>query len=106
VAVPGARVRGLHLALPGPGPDGPTLEIFEYEPPESADPPVANRPGFGHIAFSVQDVEGMHRRVISAGGKALGKIVSKSIAGSGVITFAYLRDPEGNILELQRWTEA
>lgn len=106
VAVPGARVRGIHLTLPGSAPDGPTLEIFEYEPLESVEPPTANRSGFGHIAFAVEDVGRMHRRVIDAGGKALGKIVSKSLAGSGVITFAYLRDPEGNILEIQRWTAA
>ncbi|MBU0595517.1 VOC family protein, partial [Candidatus Bipolaricaulota bacterium] len=31
VAVPGARVRGIHLAFPSGRPDGPTLEIFEYE---------------------------------------------------------------------------
>jgi catechol-2,3-dioxygenase len=25
------------------------------------------------------------------------------VAGAGTITFVYLTDPEGNILELQRW---
>jgi len=106
VAIPGARVRGIHLALPGSGPEGLTLEIFEYEPNESADPPAANRPGFGHVAFSVEDVEAMHQQVLDAGGSALGEIVTKSIPGEGSITFAYLRDPEGNILEIQHWTPA
>ena len=29
-AIPGAELRGEHLRLPGHGPEGPTLEIFNY----------------------------------------------------------------------------
>ena len=28
--VPGAKIRGIHLRLPGYGDNGPTLEIFQY----------------------------------------------------------------------------
>jgi len=54
--VPGVRIRGIHLRLPGHGKKGPTLEIFEYEP--SVERPVSapNRPGFGHVAFAVDQV--------------------------------------------------
>ena len=54
--VPNAVLRGVHLRLPGLGPDGPTIEIYEYEPSLDALPTAANRPGFGHIAFVVPDV--------------------------------------------------
>src|SRR5947209_4224809 len=54
--VPGAELRGVHLRLPGCGADGPTLEIFTYSALAEGQPPAANRPGFGHIAFAVPDV--------------------------------------------------
>jgi predicted enzyme related to lactoylglutathione lyase len=103
-AVPGAEIRGVHLRLPGYGRDGPTLEIFEYsnqrEPHESA----INRPGLAHIAFAVDDVEAARDAVIAAGGGIVGQIVSVDIPRVGEITFVYATDPEGNILELQRWS--
>jgi hypothetical protein len=34
----------------------------------------------------------------------LGEIVSVEVAGAGWITFAYATDPEGNLIELQRWS--
>jgi hypothetical protein len=33
----------------------------------------------------------------------LGDVVSVEIAGAGRIIFAYVTDPEGNLIELQRW---
>ena len=100
--VPGARITGAHFRLPGAGPAGPTLEIFQYHPPEDAAPPPANRVGFGHIAFAVEDVDAARTAVIAAGGQAVGTIESVVIAGAGRITWTYVRDPEGNLVELQK----
>lgn len=50
--VPDAALRGVHLRLPGHGPSGPTLEIYEYTTELPALPPAANRPGFGHTSRS------------------------------------------------------
>ena len=100
--IPGARVTGAHYRMPGAGASGPTLEIFQYEPAEDAPPPPANRVGFGHIAFVVPDVDAARAAVIAAGGQAVGTIESVDIAGAGRITWTYVRDPEGNIVELQR----
>ena len=101
--VPDAHIQGIHLRLPGYGDQGPTLEIFQYnhqqEPPGTA----VNRPGFGHIAFAVDDVENTQNAVLAAGGSAVGEIVSLDIPGAGQITFAYVTDSEGNIIELQQW---
>ena len=103
VGIAGAHIRGVHLRLPGYGDKGPTLEVFQYEPEMKGFPAAANRPGFGHIAFSVDDVESTRAAVLAAGGGELGKIVSVEVAGAGNITFAYLTDPEGNIIEVQCW---
>jgi catechol 2,3-dioxygenase-like lactoylglutathione lyase family enzyme len=99
--VRGARITGAHYRMPGGGPSGPTLEIFQYHPPEDAPPPPANRVGFTHIAFAVADVEAARNAVIAAGGQAVGTVESIEIAGAGRITWTYVRDPEGNLIELQ-----
>jgi predicted enzyme related to lactoylglutathione lyase len=100
-----AHIRGIHLRLPGHGDRGPTMEVFQYDSEEEGLAPAANRPGFGHIAFAVDDVEATRQAVLAAGGGELGKVVSVEVAGAGAISFAYLTDPEGNIVEVQRWEE-
>jgi catechol 2,3-dioxygenase-like lactoylglutathione lyase family enzyme len=101
--VPGAHIRGIHLRLPGYGEGGPTIEIFEYDPLAERTAAVPNRPGWGHIAFSVADVPAAREAVLAAGGGVVGDTISVEVAGAGPITFAYVTDPEGNIIELQRW---
>lgn len=100
-AVPGAHLRGIHLRLPGAG--GPTLEIFQYDASPDALPPQANDAGFTHIAFRVEDLEKAVAEVLQAGGDRVGALVSREVPGVGTLSFAYVRDPEGNIVELQRW---
>jgi predicted enzyme related to lactoylglutathione lyase/NTP pyrophosphatase (non-canonical NTP hydrolase) len=103
VSIPDVHIRGMHLRLPGYGDAAPTLEIFQYSPDLPHPTPTANRPGFGHIAFAVDDVEAAREAVLAAGGSDLGKIIQREIPGAGHIAFVYMADPEGNILELQRW---
>lgn len=100
--VPGARIDGVHLRLPGGGKNGPTLELFQYAVPERVPLPVANRLGFGHIAFQVDDVAAIRAAVVEGGGSMVGTIETVMIEGVGTITWTYVRDPEGNIIELQR----
>jgi len=97
----GARIQGVHLRLPGFGDEGPTLEVFQYAQVTDAPVPVANRVGFGHIAFAVDDVNTARKAVLAAGGGALGTVEVLTIPGAGKITWTYTRDPEGNIIELQ-----
>ena len=101
--VASAHLRGQHLRLPGHGADGPTLEIFQYDEVAPQDLPVANRAGFGHLAFGVDDVEVSLRAMIAAGGSAHGEVVRRQVEGVGELTFTYARDPEGNLIELQSW---
>jgi predicted enzyme related to lactoylglutathione lyase len=102
--VPGAEICGMHLRLPGYGDEGPTLEIYQYNHHEERPETAANRPGFGHIAFAVDDVDAAREAVIMAGGGTLGEVSSLEVPGAGRVTFVYLTDPEGNIIELQRWS--
>jgi predicted enzyme related to lactoylglutathione lyase len=101
--VPGARVRGIHLRFPGFADDGPTLEIFQYNEFVEAVAPPVNKVGFAHIAFAVDDVNAARDAVLAAGGSAVGTIEVVVIPEKGRITWTYVRDPEGNIIELQRW---
>lgn len=102
--VPGAALQGIHLRLPGYVENGPTLEILQYSVFEQNDEPLANRKGYGHIAFHVDDVTAVRDEVLKHGGAELGQIVEADLPGVGHLTFVYLTDPEGNILEIQNWS--
>ena len=99
-----AHLTGIHLRLPGLGDHGPTLEIYNYEALESRPATAVNRPGFAHIAFAVDDVAAARDEVLAAGGKAIGEVVTLQIATGAKVTWCYLSDPEGNIIELQSWS--
>ena len=103
-AVPDAHLTGVHLRLPGYGEDGPTLEIFSYDEFVERGMPEANQCGFAHIAFAVDDVDQALEAVIAAGGGAVGSIASTKVDAVGLLRVVYARDPEGNIVELQKWS--
>jgi predicted enzyme related to lactoylglutathione lyase len=102
--VRGATVRGVHLRLPGHGTDGPTLEIYSYSIEAGGPRPAVNRPGFAHIAFQVDSVDEARREVLAAGGRAIGEIVTLTTSAGARVTWCYVTDPEGNIIELQSWS--
>lgn len=101
--IPGARFSGAHLRLPGHGESGPTLEIFQYSKNEPRPKTVANREGISHLAFEVDDVKQGMADVLNHGGSKIGDFTSSEIEGVGLLTFVYMADPEGNIIELQAW---
>ena len=101
--LPQAHIRGIHLVLPGWGNDGPTLEIFQYDANLANPVKRVHSEGFGHIAFAVDDVDGCLARVMAHGGSSLGQVVKSQVDGVGQLHVVYARDPEGNIIEIQRW---
>jgi glyoxylase I family protein len=104
--VPGAALHGAHLRLPGHGDAGPTLEIYEYDRAEDrCGPTAANRLGLAHLAFAVDDVSTARQRVLAGGGRAVGEIVTLTSADGRRVTWCYVTDPEGNIVELQSWRQ-
>lgn len=102
--VSGASLRGVHLRLPGCVPDGPTLEIFQYGENLPALARAVNRPGYGHIAFAVDDVPEARREVLAAGGSAVGDVVTLRTSEGAEVCWCYVTDIEGNIVELQSWS--
>ncbi|TFH09725.1 MAG: VOC family protein [Candidatus Atribacteria bacterium] len=97
-----AHIKGVHLRLPGYGDSGPTLEIFQYDDMPKRPSICPNTPGFTHIAFAVEDVAAIAQSILQHGGSIIGDLTVLEIPGAGVLTFQYLADPEGNILEVQR----
>ncbi|MBI5443252.1 MAG: VOC family protein [Deltaproteobacteria bacterium] len=102
--VPAPHIRGVHLQLPGHDEGGPTLEIFQYEPSAARPEIRANTPGFCHIAFAVADPAEAAERVFAEGGSPVGELTVREVPGIGTLTVWYVADPEGNIIELQKWS--
>ncbi|MCK5076007.1 MAG: VOC family protein [Calditrichia bacterium] len=98
-----ARIKGVHLLLPGYETGGPTLEIFEYNHGVSDPHKRINQSGFTHIAFAVENVNDTLQQILAHGGSKVGEVVTAEVAGAGSITVVYAKDPEGNIIELQKW---
>jgi catechol 2,3-dioxygenase-like lactoylglutathione lyase family enzyme len=100
-----AHLTGVHMRLPGYQEAGPTLEIFSYDVLERRASTVINRPGFGHVAFSVDDVGSAREEVLRAGGRPVGDIVTLQTSDGRKVTWCYVTDPEDNLIELQSWSE-
>jgi glyoxylase I family protein len=100
--ITGARLDGVHLRLPG-SETGPTLEVFTYSTAVERMPPRVDRPGFGHIAFEVDSVGDARGEVLREGGSAVGEVVTLATADGRRVTWCYVADPEGNVIELQSW---
>jgi catechol 2,3-dioxygenase-like lactoylglutathione lyase family enzyme len=103
--VPDAALRGVHLRLPGLGPTGPTIEIYQYASMPDGLSPQMNRPGFQHLAFVVPSVADAREVVLAEGGGAIGTVVTLETADGRFVTWTYVTDPEGNGIELQSWSD-
>ena len=51
----------------------------------------------------MDDVAAAAQLVLECGGGRVGDVTSAEIPGVGGLTFVYVADPEGNIVELQAW---
>ncbi len=98
------EIKGIHLQLPGYQ-NGPTLEIFSYNIFNLNEGKSINKPGFGHIAFLVDDVDKILEKLLLNGGKKYGEKIKTKIEGVGVLTVIYTTDPEENIIEIQHWSK-
>ncbi len=91
-------IRGAMLRLPGGG----RLELFQR--PGAAAGPTPATPiealatrGYGHVAVATPDIELLYERALAAG--ATGRTSPRPSPEPGV-RFAFLADPEGNLVEL------
>jgi predicted enzyme related to lactoylglutathione lyase len=62
-----------------------------------------DRPGLAHLAFAVDDVPAAREAVLAEGGSTVGEVVTLTTATGSRVTWCYVTDPEGNIVELQSW---
>jgi catechol 2,3-dioxygenase-like lactoylglutathione lyase family enzyme len=101
--LPDPRVEVVMVSLPD-GTD--TLEIVQFHAPSSdagrdAEPAPANRFGIRHIAYLVEGLNAVLARMAQAGWNPVGEVVNYE----DQFLLAYLRGPEGIIVELaQRLT--
>jgi catechol 2,3-dioxygenase-like lactoylglutathione lyase family enzyme len=102
--ISGAHLTGAHLRLPGNGPSGPTLEIYQYETVQPGGETRVDRAGWGHVAFQVPDVAAALDEVVAAGGARFGKVVTLTTGDGRHVTWCYATDPDGNLIELQAWS--
>ena len=75
------------------------LELFKFQRPKSTARPaselLASDQGIRHLCFYTDDLEADYNRLLSLGATSLGAPQKQQ-----GIAAVYLRDPEGNILEL------
>lgn len=86
-----ARVRMGFLRAPG----GSVIELFEFEPKAEAGPLAWNAPGFTHAALDVSGLPSWMRHL-----KERGVDFVTPAQKTGNVDWAFLRDPDGNLLEL------
>lgn len=96
-SIPATDVRGAVLRHPS----GARIELF-HDPESVATPPgdpvgSARRRGWFQVAFRVRDLDAAYDRAINAGGDA---VRPPFLAPDGRSTVAFLRDPDGNLIEL------
>jgi len=102
LGVPDADVALTVLRLPGRGGHGPVLELYSVEGDIPGDWHL--QPGQGQLAFEVEDLESAMGRVGGAGASKLGDLVEWESPSGTAARFVYMRDPEGNVIDL--WSKA
>ncbi|MCV0428046.1 MAG: VOC family protein [Roseibium sp.] len=95
----GVDIYSVWLSMPGV--EGPFLELLQYDQIHERLLPKVNEPGYGHLSFEVADIQSAIASILEAGGQQLGEITNFGTTSIPVLLI-YMRDPEGNILELEQ----
>lgn len=94
--VRGARIRVAHLYG-----HGHHMEFIEYRDGSRENATaMPDRPGTGHVCLEVDDIDSAWRALHAAGATALGEITEIGDPGMRPCKAAYIRDPNGIIIEL------
>lgn len=102
--LPGASGRSTRLAAGG---DEVLFDIMEMTSDHGpATPPSIARVGTGHVAFEVEDLDGMLEHVRAAGGRPFSEPVRFDLNDGGAVVVCFLRDPDGNIVELSETVDS
>lgn len=93
-----SEIYSIWLTLPGV--EGPFLEIHEYSETRDRPWPAVNQPGYGHLAFEVDDIRAVRDAIIRDGGQDQGELIELGPFDASFRAM-YMRDPEGNVIELE-----
>lgn len=96
--LPQATIRSIWLNFPGV--EHPFLELHQYRQTLERGLPQVNEPGYGHLCFQTPDIQDAVRRTLRFGGALQGEITDIGAPDHPCLA-VYLRDPEGNLLELE-----
>jgi|WetSurMetagenome_2_1015567.scaffolds.fasta_scaffold447624_2 glyoxylase I family protein len=105
IGIPGASARCVHLSIPGSTVE---IELFQFFSPPHAksDLPEINDTGLRHIALVVDDIYSAVAEIRAKGGVVHADPVRferpEMLNG---FRFVYVKDPEGNIIELNQLPE-
>ncbi|NVK34004.1 MAG: glyoxalase/bleomycin resistance/dioxygenase family protein [Rhodobacteraceae bacterium] len=94
-----SNIYSIWLTLPDD--EGPFLEIMEYSETIERRLPMVNEPGYGHLAFEVRNLNETIKTVLQHGGALQGQITNFGTDAKPHL-LVYVRDSEGNILELEQ----
>lgn len=97
--LPNSDIYAIWLNLPDE--HGPFLEIMEYIEAAERSLPAVNEPGYAHLAFEVRDLQATIEKVLRSGGSMQGEVTNFATQQQPHL-IVYVRDPEGNILELEQ----
>lgn len=95
----GSDIEGITMTFPG-DPEGTQLEIFQYNLQDDTSSQAINLTGLGHIAIDVDDIDVVTDKLPAAGGSLVGKQIHRTYADKPDLFIHYVRDCEGNIIEL------
>jgi catechol 2,3-dioxygenase-like lactoylglutathione lyase family enzyme len=98
VGYPGVTLEVAVMTVPG---SDVVLELLEYRGVEGApiDPATAN-PGTGHFCLAVEDLEGLHHQLETAGIEFISAPQTPTIGPNRGGRAVYLKDPDGFRVEL------
>jgi catechol 2,3-dioxygenase-like lactoylglutathione lyase family enzyme len=77
-------------------PGGATIEVFEFRPGRPGQDVEWSRQGLTHLSFNVRGTDRWHRSLVEKGVE----IVSPPEASPKGHTFFFVKDPDGNLIEL------
>ena len=94
-----SEIRSIWLKFPQL--ERPFLEIHEHTISHHRGEPKVNEPGFGHLAFQVDNLDSVLSDFVKRGGVQIGQTTNFGTDEKPYL-IAYARDPEGNVIELEQ----
>lgn len=99
MGVTDAAVQSIWLMAPGER--TPFLEIMQFRESGDRMSPQVNAPGWSHLAIAVPNLAEAVEAVVAHGGAMQGEVVDFGTTDAPYL-IVYVRDPEGNVIELEQ----